>query len=98
MITLKQVRESDATVLSVAQVAELLTDIEGHSIDGPTVRRACDSGQIPSFRVGSRVLIPREPLVALLSAPPFVPNGRAYPTKIESLRGSGPTPSEPSRP
>jgi excisionase family DNA binding protein len=63
-----EVRESDAAVLTVTQVTELLSDLEGRQLDERTVRRACEDGQLPCIHVGRRVLIPREPLLALLTA------------------------------
>jgi excisionase family DNA binding protein len=45
---------------SVTQVADLL------DIDERTVRRACEDGQLPCLHVGRRLLIPTEPLRALL--------------------------------
>ncbi|TFV49528.1 helix-turn-helix domain-containing protein [Blastococcus sp. TF02A-35] len=55
---------SEAAALTVAQVAQIL------EVDVRTVSRACDEGQIPSLRVGRRLLIPRLPLLALLGAAP----------------------------
>jgi hypothetical protein len=65
-MTLDDVVNSAAAVLSVTQTAQLLTDLDGDQVDERTVRRACEDGQLPSIRVGKRILIPRLPLLALL--------------------------------
>jgi excisionase family DNA binding protein len=62
-MTLDEVRGMQTAVLTMADVASLL------NVDTRTVRRACEDGQIPSIHVGRRVLIPRDRLLALLSAP-----------------------------
>lgn len=67
-MTLDDVVNSTAAVLSVTQTAQLLTDLDGDQVDERTVRRACEDGQLPSIRVGKRILIPRLPLLALLGA------------------------------
>ncbi|TXN29306.1 helix-turn-helix domain-containing protein [Lacisediminihabitans profunda] len=59
-VTLDELRASTATVVSVAIVASLL------GVNERTVRRACDDGQLPIVRVGTRTLIVRERLVSLL--------------------------------
>lgn len=69
-MTLDDVRASTAAVLTVTHVARLLTDLDGEHLDERTVRRACEDGQLPCIRVGRRLLIPRLPLLALLSAGP----------------------------
>lgn len=68
-MTLDEVRASTATVLTVTQTARLLSDLDGDTPDERTVRRACEDGQLPCIRVGKRILIPREQLLALISAP-----------------------------
>jgi excisionase family DNA binding protein len=68
-MTLDDVRNSSAAVLSVAEVTELLTDMGGERIDKRTVLRACHDGQIPTIKVGRRILIPREALLAQFRAP-----------------------------
>lgn len=67
-MTLDDVRNSTAAVLSVTQTARLLTDLDGDQVDERTVRRAVEDGQLPGIRVGKRILIPRLPLLALLGA------------------------------
>lgn len=67
-MTIEDLCSSTATVLTVAQVARLLTDMDGDQLDERTVRRACEDGQLPCVRVGRRLLIPRLPLLALLGA------------------------------
>ena len=53
-------RSSTAATVTRADVAVLL------DVDERTVTRAVDAGQLPSLRIGRRVLIPRMPLLALL--------------------------------
>lgn len=54
-------RASSRATLTAAEVAELL------EVDVRTVLRAIRDGQLPSIEVGRRILIPREPLLALLT-------------------------------
>lgn len=54
-------RASTRAALTVAEVAELL------EVDHRTVLRAIRDEQLPSIPVGRRILIPREPLLALLT-------------------------------
>jgi hypothetical protein len=65
-MTLDELRDSTATVLSVAQVADVLADLEGKRLDERTIRRACEDGQLESIRAGRRLLIPRIPLLRRL--------------------------------
>lgn len=58
--TLRWLRESDLVALTRAEVADLL------GVDPRTVTRAIEDGQLPSIRLGRRVLIPRAPLLAKL--------------------------------
>jgi excisionase family DNA binding protein len=51
---------SDAATVSVAATAEVL------GVDERTVTRALRDGQLPSVRVGRRVLVPRLRLLAVL--------------------------------
>jgi excisionase family DNA binding protein len=67
-MTLDQLRASAAAVLTVTQTTALLSDLEGRRLDERTVRRACEDGQLPCIDVGRRVLIPREPLLKLLTS------------------------------
>ncbi len=62
-MTLDELRDSRAAAISIAAVATLL------HVDERTISRACAAGELPSLRLGRRILIPREPLLALLSAP-----------------------------
>lgn len=55
---------SRAAAFSVSETAQLL------DVDRRTVSRAIEDGDIPSVRLGRRVLIPRLPLLALLGATP----------------------------
>lgn len=57
---LEWLRGITAAVVTRDDVAELL------GVDPRTVTSAVESGQLPSLRVGRRVLIPRVPLLALL--------------------------------
>lgn len=60
LATLADVRKSKKAALAIAEVARLL------ELDPRTVSAAAAAGDIPSVRVGRRVLIPREPLLSLL--------------------------------
>lgn len=62
-MTLDDLRASRRATLTITDVAGLL------EVDERTVRRACEEGQLPCIRVGRRLLIPREPLLSLLTAP-----------------------------
>lgn len=68
-MNLDDLRASTAAVLSVTQAASILRDLDGNTLDERTVRRACRDGQLPCIFVGARLLIPREPLLALLTTP-----------------------------
>lgn len=53
-MNLDDLRDSKDAAWSVAKVATLL------HLDARTVRRACETEQIPSLKVGVRILIPTE--------------------------------------
>jgi len=76
-MNLDDVRHSKAAALTVTETADVL------QVDVRTVSRACDEGQIPSLRIGRRLLIPRLPLLTLLGAdgppPGPEPSGRDSP-------------------
>lgn len=59
---LSSARESTYATLTRKEVAELLR------VDPRTVSEGIRSGTIPSIRLGRRVLIPREPLLAMVTA------------------------------
>jgi len=59
-MTLMQARMSEAAALTRAEAAEIL------QVDPRTVGRAIEAGEIPSIRLGRRVLVPRERFIALL--------------------------------
>jgi len=59
-LTLTSLVTSATATLTVTEVAALL------GLDARTVSRACQDGQLPSLRVGRRLLVPRLPLLALL--------------------------------
>lgn len=61
---LTALRQSDAAVLTSTEVAELF------GVDPRTISSAIANGELPSVRIGRRVFIPREPLLAMLSAAP----------------------------
>lgn len=65
-MSIEELRASSANVLTVAQAVTALAALDGEKLDERTVRRACEDGQLPSIRVGRRILIPRLPLIALL--------------------------------
>lgn len=76
MTSLSTLRESSRAVITVAEAAKLL------EVDERTVRRACGDGQIPSLRVGVRLLIPREKFLDL-----FATTSEASPTETaDTLR------------
>lgn len=66
-MNLEDLRTSTAAVITVTACSDLL------EVDERTVSRALDLGQLPCITVGRRRLIPREPLLALLSAPTTEP-------------------------
>jgi excisionase family DNA binding protein len=70
MTTLDELRMSPAAVLTVAQAADVLADLDGQKLDERTIRRACEDGQIAHVRVGRRILIARLPLLELLGVSP----------------------------
>lgn len=57
-----ELRASNSAVVTIADTARLL------GVDVRTVSRACEDGQLPCIRVGRRILIVREKLLAMLSA------------------------------
>jgi len=65
-MTLDDLRASHAAVITVAATADLL------GVDERTVARGIAAGDLPCVQVGRRRLIPREPLLALLTAEPQV--------------------------
>jgi excisionase family DNA binding protein len=70
-MTLDELRASTAAIVSVPDVASLL------EVDPRTVLRGCEDGQLPSIRVGRRVLIPRLRLLAMLDTAGESPLGGA---------------------
>lgn len=60
-MTLHELRSSGRAVITVTEAAGVL------EVDERTVRRACHDGQLPSLRVGTRLLIPREQFLALFA-------------------------------
>lgn len=58
---LEWLRASTAATVTVSAVADVL------GVDARTVTRAIDEGQLPALRVGRRLLVPRVPLLALLT-------------------------------
>jgi len=73
-MTLTQARKSEAAALTRAEAAEIL------QVDPRTVGRAIEAGEIPSIRLGRRVLVPRERFIALL-------DGGAERSKVEAATG-----------
>ncbi|MFE5789099.1 MerR family transcriptional regulator [Rhodococcus erythropolis] len=59
-ITLKEVQESGSPTIPVQTGAELA------GIDVRTFRKGIEDGTIPAIRIGKRVLVLREPFLALL--------------------------------
>jgi excisionase family DNA binding protein len=62
--TIDEARSSTLAALTVAEAAHLMR------VDPRTLRAAAKAGDIPSVKVGSRVLIPREKFLALVEAAP----------------------------
>lgn len=62
----------DKAVITVTEAAELL------GLDLRTVRHGCASGQIPSIKVGRRILIPVPRLLAMLEAEKENPLATAF--------------------
>jgi hypothetical protein len=54
---------------TVGQAAEFFHDRTGVPLDERTVRRGIEAGQIPSVKIGNKVLVPVPPLLALLQVP-----------------------------
>jgi hypothetical protein len=63
-----ELKASEAPVITVTQTTRLLSDIEGRTLDERTVRRACEAGQLPCVRVGRRMLVVREKLLAMITS------------------------------
>ncbi|WOC12530.1 helix-turn-helix domain-containing protein [Gordonia sp. MP11Mi] len=59
--TLSALRDSDAAALTRQEVADLF------GIDARAVSSAVASGELPCIRIGRKVFIPREPLLAMLT-------------------------------
>jgi excisionase family DNA binding protein len=70
--TIDDLRASKAATLSIAQTTRVLADLDGNQLDERTVLRAAERGQLPSIKVGRRVLIVRERLLAMLDQPAAV--------------------------
>lgn len=60
-MNLEELKASTLAALTITEAAELLR------VDPRTLRRACETGEFPSVRVGRRWIIPREPLLELLT-------------------------------
>lgn len=60
-MNLSQLRRDPRATIPRTEVAELL------GVDPRTVTKGIEEGTIPAIRVGRRVLIPRVPLLALLT-------------------------------
>lgn len=58
--TLEEARSSDLAALTVAEAAHLMR------VDPRTLRAAAAAGEVPCVKLGSRVLIPREPFLAMV--------------------------------
>lgn len=62
--TLEDARRSHLAALTITEAARLMR------VDPRTVSAACAAGEIPSVRMGRRLLIPREAFLALLEGQP----------------------------
>ncbi|MET3769435.1 excisionase family DNA binding protein [Marisediminicola sp. UYEF4] len=58
--SLAEVRASTSAALSMSEVATVL------DLDPRTISAAAAAGEIPSVRIGRRVLVPREAFLAML--------------------------------
>jgi excisionase family DNA binding protein len=61
-VNIKELRESSAATITRAEAAALF------ECDPRTVTQGIKQGTIPAIKIGRRVVIPREPLLAMLSA------------------------------
>lgn len=62
-MNLETLRASNCAIVTRVEAGELF------GCDPRTITQGIKDGTIPSIRLGRRVVIPREPLLALLSAP-----------------------------
>ncbi|RIX26469.1 helix-turn-helix domain-containing protein [Amnibacterium setariae] len=70
-MNLDELRRSKAATITRADAAELL------DCDPRTITAGIAAGTIPAIHIGRRVVIPREPLLALLTAQPaLIPSQR----------------------
>lgn len=60
--TIDEARRSKKAALSISEVGRIL------ELDPRTVSASASAGEIPSVRVGRRVLIPREAFLAIFDA------------------------------
>lgn len=68
VLDLDWLQRSTLATLSIAQTAKLL-GLNQRSVSGAVAR-----GELPSLRIGRRILIPRLALLRLLGADPDTPN------------------------
>jgi excisionase family DNA binding protein len=62
-MNLQELRASNCAIVTRVEVGELF------GCDPRTITQGIKDGTIPSIKLGRRVVIPREPLLALLTAP-----------------------------
>lgn len=62
-VDLEWLRGSTAAALTLRQTAQVL------DLDPRTVSDGVKRGEIPAIKIGRRILIPREPLLAMLTSP-----------------------------
>lgn len=67
ILTLEEARSSELAALTITEAARLMR------VDPRTVSAAAAAGEIPSVRMGRRLLIPREAFLALLDGAPARP-------------------------
>jgi excisionase family DNA binding protein len=66
LMDLESLSDSKKAALTRSEVAELF------GCDPRTITQGIKDGTIPSIKLGRRVVIPREPLLAMLTAPTTV--------------------------
>jgi excisionase family DNA binding protein len=91
-VDLDELRASRSAVITIADAAAVL------GIDARTVSRAVQKGELPSLRVGHRLLIPHLPLLACLGVNDSEHGARRDVSTVEGRETENPrTPDGPPR-